>query len=164
MKAKKIRAFTLVELLVVMVISGIVIAITYQIYFIANKQFMQYKKGNEKVTQEVILRGLLNNDFFQSESVIRKSENNIEMQLADEKINYEWRDEFIIRVTNASRDTFFLPVSLVELKFRNSSQDISAGLIDALKIISENGDEEKYFCFFKEYSADVLMQNTHERN
>ena len=164
MKTKKIKAFTLIELLVAMVISAIVIAITYQIYFIASKQFVEYKKSNKKVTQEVVLKGLLNNDFFQSESVIRKSENSIEAQIPDRKINYEWINDYIIRTSNGSRDTFFMPVSSVELKFRNKAQELSDGLIDALRIISKNGEEEKDFCFFKEYSADVLMQNTHERN
>ena len=164
MKTKKIKAFTLIELLVAMVISAIVIAITYQIYFIASKQFVEYKKRNEKATQEVVLKGLLNNDFFQSESVMRKSENSIEAQIAGTKINYQWENDFVIRINSGSRDTFFIPVSLVELKFRNKAQELSDGLIDELRIVSKNGEEEKYFCSFKEYSADVLMQNTHERN
>ena len=156
----RLKAFSLIELLVALVIGGIVIGIACKMYLIANQQFRQYKKGTEKTAQEVVLKGLLHTDFFQSISVIRKSENSIEAEFSDKTINYQWSPDFVVRTDNSIKDTFFIPVDSVRMKFQNNQQDQSDELVDQLVIVSKEAEQEQEFCFFKEYSADVLMQHT----
>lgn len=155
---KKLKAFTLTELLVAMVVSAIVIAVAYQIYSIASMQFGEYKKVNDKISNEVVLKGLLNMDFFTSTAVLQRSENSIEIHKQDTLIEYAWNEFFVLRTKNNMRDTFFLEVESSELRFKNKAQK-QGGLVDELELVSKDSGAERVFCFFKEYSADVLMRN-----
>ena len=167
MKIKNItpfRAFSLIELLVALVISSIVIGIACKMYLVANQQFRQYKKGADQTTREVVFKGLLKADFFQSLAVVRKSERSIEARLVDKVINYEWNDKYVVRIGAGVKDTFFIPVTSTGLKFQNKEQGQSDELIDQMVIVSKEDGQEQDFCFFKEYSAEVLMQHTHEQH
>ena len=154
----KLKAFTLIELLVAMVVSGIVIAVAYQVYLIATMQFSEYKRISDKVTSEVVLKGLLNSDFFMSESVIQRSENSIEVQRENKAIRYEWNERYVLRTTENMKDTFFLEVASAELMFNNEKRQ-RGELIDEMKLVSKESGQERIFCFFKHYSADVLLRN-----
>ena len=151
----------MIELLVAMVVSGIVIAVAYQVYLIATQQFSEYKKINDKVTTLAVLKGLLNSDFFMCTTVIQRSESSIEVQMNEKLINYEWNDRYLLRTSDNIRDTFFLEVASADLLF-GKQQGGQGELIDELKLISKEGDHEQIFCFYKQYSAEVLLQNKKE--
>ena len=150
----------MIELLIAMIISAIVIACSSQVYLLGSKMFGDYRKECDKTAQVVVLNGLLHSDFFESLSVIRKSENSIEAVLGNKTVNYRWNNSFVVRTVAGVRDTFFIPVTSAELAFQDKTQDQSGELIDRLLIVSEESDQEQYFCFFKEYSADVQMQHS----
>ncbi len=164
MKVNTLKAFTLVELLVAMIITGIVVGITYQVYIMANRQFNSYKSGNEKLSQIIVFKGLLHTDFFQSSSVSKSLEKGIEVVYSDKKILYEWNDKYLLRNDNGLRDTFFINIRSSEMKFHNFIQMKTNGLLDELVLVFEETGSEHSFCFFKKYSADVLMLSDNLEN
>lgn len=161
---KRLKAFTLIELLIAMVVGGIVIGGAFEVYLFSSRQFLKYKASNEEITRIVMLDGILHSDFFNSTSVVRKSDNCMEMKSSDKVIDYRFERNFVLRSFIGVSDTFFLKVSVVQMQFKGKLQLEGERLIDELEIISKEGDEEKVFCFFKEYSADVLMKQLNEQH
>ena len=63
MKQKHLAAFTLLELITVLVLSTIIIGIAYTAYELIYKDFTAYKNNNESVLETLDFVTLLENDF-----------------------------------------------------------------------------------------------------
>ena len=155
---RKIKAFTIIELVVVMILSGIIIGIVYSAYQIVNSQYGNYIKANKRITSEAVLTMLLNKDFA-SAHFIKKEGERIFFFDAENKVNtYRFEDDFIIRNSNAVVDTFFIPTLNIEMLFLSQAQGSYNGMIDELYFESA-AVEGQIFRFKKLYAADVLMEN-----
>ncbi|RSC92204.1 PulJ/GspJ family protein [Tenacibaculum singaporense] len=128
---KKIKAFTLTELLVVMVVSTIVISLAFLVLTMIQKQTQNIKINlNKRQTIENLDR-VLWKDFNESNTIFLKKELlSFEKELDtitytfQEKVIIRKKDSFLIQTNNK---TFFLD----GLKVKN-------GPIDALKLEFEN--------------------------
>lgn len=125
---KKIKAFTLSEMLVVLVISSIVIAAAFLILTMVQKQFMVVQKNINNKQEINFFERLLWRDFntytinYQKKKDLLMLTNNID------SIQYSFFKEYAIR----EKDTFFVQITTKEL-FLDGNKVVN-GVIDAIKI------------------------------
>ena len=141
-----------------MLISALVISCCYLCYEIINKQYFIYKKVNEQIRQMVVLEILLNMDICQSNKIYKHGDEEILLTTPTESKQYLFASDYIIRIINTSRDTFFIAPFNLQFKFQNEHQNINTGLIDELSFESLIFNESENFHYKKSYSADVLME------
>ena len=155
---RKIRAFTIIELVVVMILSSIIIGIIYSAYQIVNSQYGNYIKANKQITSEAVLTMLLNKDFAAAHFIKKEGERIFFFDIENKVKSYHFGDDFIVRNSNAVVDTFFIRALNIETLFLNQSPHFYNGLIDELYFESATFGE-RIFRFKKLYAADVLMGN-----
>jgi prepilin-type N-terminal cleavage/methylation domain-containing protein len=155
---QKVKAFTLMELLVSMLISGIVISIIYLSYEIIYKQYEGYKKTNKKITQALLVNTLLKTDFLKAHYILNKEKGLLFLDKQQNAIGYQFEEKYILRKANNVQDTFFLKAITIKQEFMNLKQEEPFGLVDNLFFEASILDELEQFHFQKTYGADVLME------
>jgi len=146
-----IKAFTLIEVCVVMVISGIVIVTAGLSYSIINKQLNEYSKLSESMLNEIRLDFLISKEMRESryaEAIdygIRFVTNHGSF------VEYRFSENNVIRITSQIQDT--IDVIVLDWDFDKTS---SLGLIKEFAIQLKN-QEGLYSHYSKEYGADLLM-------
>lgn len=156
---KKLKAFTLIELLVAMVVSSVVIASSYFIYGTFSKNLVDYRRHENKLSDVVVLSGVLSHDINVAGAVIMNSSNDITVEQAAGNVRYEWKESVVLRVTDLSSDTFKLAVKNIEVKFMDKEQVVSGGLVDELKFTSVVDGQEFMHYFEKKYGSDILVES-----
>jgi len=162
---KRLKAFTLIELIVALIISGIVISIAATCYQIVYKQYKEYKNVNETLSQAALLNMLLNKDF-QNFQYVNKTSDGIEFsgfstqQTSNEeqKTVYEFGQQYIIRKYTTIQDTFGVVLANTSLKFQNKEIENNSTLVDELSFETDVIQENETFHYKKQYGADVLMK------
>ena len=156
---RKIKAFTILELVVVMILTSIIVGIVYSAYEVVGNQYNSYRKINTQNKQVALLNMLLNKDFTTSH-FIKCGEDKLLFYDKENKItSYDFGEQDITRNNNAFTDTFFIPSLNVEMKFLNQMQQVQNNLVDELYFESLIFNQQQAFHFKKQYAADVLINN-----
>jgi len=168
---KRLKGFTVLELMVAMVISSLVISAAYLTLSFIDKRLVEYKKVGENISQAVNLSAAINNDVNNCK-FIYKTPGGMELKFRMEPssrppedagtvdvystISYSFGSEYVMREVRSLVDTFFVVGSRVDYLLNGNS--VSAGaLLNALLIrIKVNGQEREYIVK-KEYSAEEQM-------
>jgi prepilin-type N-terminal cleavage/methylation domain-containing protein len=161
---KGLKAFTLIELLVAMLVSSAVISSSYFIYRTFAKNMIDYKGHLNNLTDAVVLNGILSHDMNTARSVKKNNSTDVAMDLGRKSVEYEWKDEVVLRRTGVACDTFRLVVKNVSLNFMNEAQAVSGGLVDELIFSSTAEGRELKFCFEKKYGSDILVESENKSN
>lgn len=156
---KKLPAFTLIELLVAMMVSSVVIASAYFVFSTFSKNLVDYKRHQNNLNDVVVLNGILTHDMNLAKAVRKNSSNDIAIEQERATIHYEWKEDFVLRITESSRDTFHLPVKNIEVNFMSKEQVLTNGLVDELKFTSMTDGQEFIFYFEKKYGSDILVES-----
>jgi len=128
MKNKKLKAFTLAEMIVVLIVASIVIAMGFVILDMVRKQVFLIQRNYQK-KQEVQFFGVtLTRDFNSRNAYYYKSQNRLRLKNTKDSISYVFTDTTIIR----EKDTFQIEVSNKKL-FLDGKETFSK-TIDALGI------------------------------
>jgi prepilin-type N-terminal cleavage/methylation domain-containing protein len=157
---KRIRAFTLIELVVAMLISSIVVIVAFTGYEIIAGQYVDYRKKSNEITKSFLLNNLLAKDFLNSELALINPNGDLIFKFkATPEVDYQFRENYIIRVfTTTLQDTFFIPSQNIVKRFQGDSLTGNRALIDNLSFSAKVLDEKVYYQFAKEYGAGVLME------
>lgn len=152
---RKIKAFTLMELMIGMIIGSIVVGFCYSGYRVILKQYYDYKKTKSEVNETMQLATTLATDFAASEAIVYK-DNMLIMSQDSAKKEYEFSERYIIRSINEIKDTFhFAPKELVPVFMDNTTDNI----IKDISFKAEIMGEVETFYYTKSYSAEFLMQH-----
>lgn len=95
----KLKAFTLMELLVVMVISSLVIALTYNLLTYFYKEYYSYKDVNNIYYNWNKLEDNIAEDVFKSKKIEIKS-NSFLISTSDQEIEYVFESNRVIRLSD----------------------------------------------------------------
>lgn len=153
-----LKAFTLIELLVSMAVSGIVITAGYVSYGIISRHYIDFKIYSDQINQLVLLEAVLNNDIHKAATVKRNSFDEISLLFNDSTtIQYEWKDDHMLRRTSTHSDTFSLFIKNIQMNFLGKEQSDAGGMLDELILDTFWNDEEFMFYFTKQYGADKLI-------
>lgn len=158
---KKIAAFTLIELVVVMVLSGIIISLA----FIVVNQVQQLYSSYENDTNNALKTGdfdtVFRRDFEQydwinqsDEQLIFNQKNNKERTLF-----YTFEEGNIIRQTPLFSDTF--EINLISMNAFFEGEAIYEGWVDSCSLLlgdAENINQQLHFNLKKTYSSEDLWK------
>jgi prepilin-type N-terminal cleavage/methylation domain-containing protein len=155
---KKLKAFTLFELLVGMIISSIVIGFGYAGYTLIYRQYLNYSVTKRGIIDVVQLNAILNNDFITSESAKLEMDKlilNYENGLQKE---YSFGEKYILRKEQEYVDTLKIGVMNV-IANRNGDEQVTDLLISELSFDAVIHEETMHFHFIKSYSAETFINN-----
>jgi prepilin-type N-terminal cleavage/methylation domain-containing protein len=152
---KKIKAFTLMELIIGMIIGSIVVGFCYTGYRMILKQYLDFKKTKTEIGETMQFNTALRNDFVNAQT-ISYNENHLVMLNDSSKIEYEFAETFILRDVKDVSDTFHLKPKEIQPVFLS---EINENLIiQGFSFNAEILGEKEIFQYQKNYSADFLMQ------
>ncbi len=141
---KKIKAFTLSEMLVVLVISGIIITITILVLGLVQGQIRNVQNIYNTDTEIRLLERTLWGDFNKFNLTY---DNNNERILGTSEIDtvvYHFRNEYIVRNIDTIRTT------VIKKKIFLDGIEVTSGAFDALELqLSKEIKNKKLFVFKK---------------
>jgi len=152
----KLKAFTLLEMIVVMILTLLVSGIAFQAYQIVAKQYYSFRISMKRNNELLLFERTLLQDISGAEYV-QKTQEGIECVLPDRNISYNFENDYVLRAITVP-DTFFLKVEN-DSAFFFSKKNISIGdIIQKLSFSIIIEGEKLDYTFAKTYGADVLMK------
>ena len=155
-----LKAFTIIELMVVSVLSTVCVAAGFTAFQIIEREFWVYNENASMSIEVSALNSLLQRDCMQSEFVTYE-ESMIVFQKPKYDLVYQFGEAKIIRqvlIEGVLADTFNLSPIKVYASYQNVPTD--NGVVDKIKLetIAANGEIFK-FLINKQYSAQQLINN-----
>lgn len=156
---QKIRAFTLLELLIGMIISSIVIGFCYLSYSIIYKQYMSYKILKMEIVETIQFNSILNTDFIKAETVLFH-ENKLSFNSTYKlPLQYDFNDKYILRKDGETIDTFRLATTNVLPKYLLEPEQLTNIIVSGFSFEANVLGELEHFQFTKNYSAETMINN-----
>lgn len=125
---KKIKSFTLSELLVVLVISSIVISITFLVLLMVQKQIKNIQTNLITIQEIQDTERMIWKDFNEYNLVYYEKQKGLIFKSELDSLIYKFDDNFIIR------KNYKFPIHIVEKKLFLNGKEVQSGTIDAIKI------------------------------
>lgn len=161
MYRQKIKAFTVMEVTVTMLVTAILIGIMYTSYSIIVKSYGGFNTKNDEMAALVSLDHVLKRDFERSESVY-KTQDGIVLKKDDTMIDYVFTPDFIVRKA-ARADTFKVQTRDVTASFENMplsevQETEEQNRADVLGFTLTYKNEQIPYLYHKLYSSVNLIQ------
>jgi prepilin-type N-terminal cleavage/methylation domain-containing protein len=154
----KVKAYTLMEMIVVMLISSIIVSMSYTVFskmIVLNKRVGEIYKKNYSV---ILFNRLLVTDFLCSEQVI-KAPDGFSCQYKDHTVFYELNDQLIRKQYSLSDTLLSMASTTIAYEYVDSNKTIVKGIV----ISGEYDQESLNMTFYKEYGSDLLMKLDEQR-
>lgn len=157
----QIPAFTIMELTVAMLISAIVIAITYTAYSMVSSSYITYTKKRNEMAVLIRLDELLMKDFLKSDHIFVER-NTVRFNKNQLVITYKFEADKVIR-TSMITDTFKVVTSNLASSFENMampeepSTNEEENRIDELAFNVFYNQQSFPYHYYKQYSSANLM-------
>ncbi|MBB5649133.1 prepilin-type N-terminal cleavage/methylation domain-containing protein [Pedobacter cryoconitis] len=121
----KVHAFTLMEITVAMLISGLVITICYTAYGLIQGYYIRFGEKNKTSSLVLDLKHVLERDFFKAVHIIR-TENGFVVQQDSLVVDYIFNDKQVLRqIESLHTDTFAMPVQKINFYFEGREAQIT---------------------------------------
>jgi hypothetical protein len=147
----KIKAFTLHEIVVALILSFFVLGILYLIYNILNQHLL--KEYDNQFSKLLLLNSGIEMDFFYADSVIMESDH-LYIFKDNQKKSYHFQQDMIIKSYGNETDTLFLGMLLKDLVYTAEKNWISQ-----LELLIQEGKEEYLISFSKKYLPNQKLKN-----
>lgn len=151
---RKIKSFTVLELIIVLVLTGTVIAIAYSGASLFFKEFMIFQHRSDNAAGISLLNRLFIKDFDRSD-FIYKDNQQLKCVNRDKSIYYGFNSEYIIRRDSLIVDTFKVEISGVQSRFEGN--EVMDGVIDNLAFSIFHNDDSIKFQYNKKYNAESFI-------
>lgn len=154
----KIRAYTLMEVTIALLISAICITICYTAYSLIGDYFKAFSRKNEIADRVISLRHVIQADFLRSNHVI-KSEDGFILSQDSIFIHYQFVEKGILRqFGKLHTDTFALKFAMLETYFEQQ-EAFETDTIDQVKFtVFLDKNMPVSMQFDKYYSAQNLFR------
>lgn len=153
MQPTKVKSFTLSELLVVMIITVIVVGITFGVLSLVQKQIRTIEKNFQKTTELSLLEQQLWQDFYQHNKVLYSEEKLIMISDID-TIEYTFKSGYSLR----NKDTIALKLTPAKTYYMGT--EIKSGYIDAISISADQEiPDYSIFVTAKKDAAHFINKN-----
>ncbi|MHC0446335.1 PulJ/GspJ family protein [Flavobacterium sp. 3-218] len=132
MAPRKLKSFTLSELIVVMIITAIVVGMAFSVLRIVQKQIHTIQTNFEKTSTLALFEQKLWQDFNETHTIIYdNSRQTLIMTSEIDTVTYSFQENFSLR----NQDTIKLKIIPNKALFKG--KEIISGPIDALSILAE---------------------------
>jgi len=128
---KKIKSFTLSEMLVVLIITSIVVGIAFSVLNLVRKQVAKLQSETDKNIQYDLLKNRITFDFYKFNDICVLDNNQVLFKNEIDSSFYEFKDNLLI----VKQDT--LVKNLKEVKFWRNNKEVNEGKIDAVNLVIE---------------------------
>jgi competence protein ComGF len=155
MQKNKIKSFTLLELLVVMIITAIVVGMAFSVLRLVQKQIHVIETNFAKTSSLALFEQKLWQDFNELNTIqFNEDTNSLLMESEMDTVLYSFQENYILR----NKDTIKLKLVANKLFFKG--KEVKEGNIDALSIsgIAELPDYE----IFVSKKNDVTLSMNQE--
>ncbi|MBS1509227.1 MAG: type II secretion system protein [Bacteroidetes bacterium] len=151
---QKLKAFTIVELVVVMIISAITLATIYTVYLLVKKQYLRQTEKVEQLNSYLQFKNTFSADFNRADSVKNNTEKKSVICYVDSsKISYEFSAKAIVRRYNAFTDSFLVFSYDPDVKTQENSELIN---YIAFKMVPYK--DTVFWQLTKQYDANCLQK------
>ncbi|MCF6296665.1 MAG: type II secretion system GspH family protein [Flavobacteriaceae bacterium] len=152
--AKKVKSFTIAEMIVVLVLSGIVISIAILVLSMVQSQILGIQYNMEKQAEVQLLERTLWQDFNRYQLQYDKQNNKLFCSSPAETVVYTFTEDYIIR----NQDT--LKVSVQSINFYLDAEPIVENTIDAIEVeLSKNFQEKVLFVYQNKDASHYMNLN-----
>lgn len=152
-----IKAYTLMEMTVAMLLAAISITICYSAYGIVSGYFISFQQKNKQAQDMLIFTHVMERDLQRCNLVLRL-EDGVELQCDSVNINYHFAGKYILRLLGElNTDTIKLEHTPV-LTFFEGSEVNTMDTIDRIDLSIVLAQKSIPLQFQKSYSAANLFQ------
>lgn len=156
LRIKKLAAFTLSEMIVVLIISAIVMGLAFTTLNLVHKHLIIIQRNLGKTLESNRLEEVLTIDFDRYRDISYNLNGGfIVLKNPIDSVRYQFKNHITIR----ERDTFELGIDKLELYFKGDI--IQGGNVDALKASFDNTLNGRSFFVFKLNDASTYMDLWH---
>lgn len=132
MATRKLKSFTLAELLVVMIITAIVVGMAFTVLRIVQKQIHAIQTNFDKTSTLALFEQKLWQDFNEPNAIIYDDQNQTLIMTSEtDTVTYLFKEDFSMR----NLDTIKLKINPNKAFFKG--KEISKGYIDAIRLSAE---------------------------
>lgn len=132
MKSTRLKAFTVAEMLVVLVVSSIIIAMAFLVLNMVRKQVISIQKNYQKKQIVQFFNTQITRDFNMYNAFYDDQRNVLIMKNTKDSIQYQFLKESLIR----EKDTFFIEIANKKLFL--DGKEVNDANIDAVEINLSN--------------------------
>lgn len=157
----KIKAITVLEIVVSMLISSLVIIMAYAGLDVFNESIRLFKNRNYEYSQLLLIGNLMHKDIEDSERVI-KMNNGIQCFIQGSDVQYDFEDQYILRTKGSLTDTFYVSHKSPAYFMNNKEVMVSGLLVDYIKLEIFLSDENFEQVYCKNYGADIYINTSVE--
>lgn len=144
----KIQAFTLSEMVVVLILTSIVVGLAFSVLTLVQKHMTGIQTNFIQKTEFNKLEQSLSIDFNRYSDITYDAlENEIRFTNAMDSINYQFHEQYIIKTL----DTFYIPIQ--NKTFFLNGNNVEVGNIDAIKLETSKIMQNQHLFIFKENDA-----------
>ena len=160
---KQLKAFTLLEMMVGMIISGIVIAAGFHAYRVVASQFKSYRITSERYDNLSFFEAQLRTDFQRAAELSRANENAILLTRENHPVAWQFGKKYALRNDGTATDTFFVTAIKTEMFFRDEKVTEDESQLTELKLqLDTDGHSCEIDCR-KEQPAEAEIQTEFEK-
>ncbi len=162
--SRRLPAFTIMEITIVMLISAIVVAITFTAYGMVSRAYSTYLEKCNRMATLIRLDELLQRDFGQAQQVL-KQDNTVLFADSGRQVTYRFEPEQIIRQSTIV-DSFKVKATDLACSFNHqpAGETFDPVRIDEL-LFTVQADQETFpYYYTKHYSSANLIQRTDYAN
>jgi prepilin-type N-terminal cleavage/methylation domain-containing protein len=155
----KINAFTLPELMIVMVLTGLATAMTFAAYRYVNKYFIDFSISQKGLMERKEFAALLKMEFEKSDFA-GAVDGHVQLFFDDKIVRYHFNEDFIVREQWGRMDTFNVGVKTYQFSFLDDGNNI----LNGINIGAIYKNQELNLWYMKQYDSYTLFQFTEEMN
>ncbi len=153
----RMEAFTLVETLVVLLISGLLLGIVYASLRAVEHRYRIFLADSRRQAEISSLRTLLQRDSEQAR-VLTKVGNSLNAECTGYAVEYVFSDSILIRKQQSVTDTFHLVVDSLSFTWHNRPVPEPTGVVDGVSFLVRNNGETYVFGQQKDYDQKTLWE------
>ncbi len=160
--ARRLKAFTILEVSITMLIAAILIGITYTAYTIVSKSYLSFHSKNQDMAEVEQLDDWLKKDFDNA-IIIQKETDGISLEKSDQrKIKYNFNTDFVVRISDRI-DTFNIKTKALNTLFEGQiinevNPSTEQNRLDELGFTLVFKNEEIPCHYYKIYSSVNLIE------
>jgi hypothetical protein len=161
---KRVAAFTILEVTITMLVSAIVIAISYTAFSIISRSYHAFESKHQQMAFVLKLDELLQKDFNRADIILRDTDG-IALRYSLGIIKYRFKPDYILRV-GVETDTFKAQSDSLSTTFENTVINVSStgeeeNRVDALSFYLTLENEKIPYRYHKVYSSENLINRNH---
>lgn len=157
----KTSAFTLVELLIVMVLSSIIVVVIYFTYYTVATFHVQLLRKQRVVEDMSTLYFLLKKDADKCRTIKPNHAMSFScISEGDWSVDYVFDSLYVLRIQTARVDTFYCRVKSVSCFFENTPIEKHSEVIDKINVGIQGLTQPLNISIMKKYDAASLITTT----